>query len=77
LLLKPTAESHFGGPLGRAFGAFNRVFKKFTERYTDSVRTRIHRGVQSMAVFAVLSAAALWLVYSRPTGFMPDEDQAT
>jgi HAE1 family hydrophobic/amphiphilic exporter-1/multidrug efflux pump len=75
LLLKPTAESHFGGPLGRAFGAFNRVFKKFTERYTDSVRTRIHRGVQSMAVFAVLSAAALWLVYSRPTGFMPDEDQ--
>jgi len=28
---------------------------------------RIHRGVQSMAVFAVLSAAALLLVYSRPS----------
>ncbi len=26
LLLKPTEESHFGGPLGRAFGVFNRAF---------------------------------------------------
>ncbi|HEY5264425.1 MAG TPA: multidrug efflux RND transporter permease subunit, partial [Steroidobacteraceae bacterium] len=75
LLLKPTEESHFGGPLGRAFGVFNRVFKRFTARYSQSVSARIHRGVQSMAVFLLLGAAALWLVYSRPTGFMPDEDQ--
>jgi HAE1 family hydrophobic/amphiphilic exporter-1/multidrug efflux pump len=75
LLLKPTDESHFGGPLGRAFGAFNRVFKNFTVRYTESVRTRIQRSVQSMVVFLILSAAAVWLVYGRPTGFMPDEDQ--
>jgi HAE1 family hydrophobic/amphiphilic exporter-1/multidrug efflux pump len=75
LLLKPTDESHFGGPLGRAFGAFNRVFKNFTVRYTESVRTRIQRSVQSMVIFLILSAAAVWLVYGRPTGFMPDEDQ--
>ena len=37
LLLKPTAESHFGGPLGRAFGVFNRTFKRFTAHYTASV----------------------------------------
>ncbi len=75
LLLKPTDQTHFGGPLGRAFGLFNRLFERFTGRYTQSVRNRIRRSAQSMAVFAALSAAAFWLVYSRPTGFMPDEDQ--
>ena len=75
LLLKPTDEAHFGGPVGRAFSAFNRLFKRFTAHYAESVSTRIRRGVQSMAVFVILSAAAFWLVYSRPTGFMPDEDQ--
>jgi hydrophobe/amphiphile efflux-1 (HAE1) family protein len=75
LLLKPTEESHFGGLLGRVFGVFDRTFKRLTARYTESVRTRIHRSVQSMAVFLILSAAAAWLVHSRPTGFMPDEDQ--
>ena len=75
LLLRPTDQSHFGGPLGRAFGAFNRIFKRFTAHYTDSVRSRIRHSVQSMALFLILSAAAFWLVYNRPTGFMPDEDQ--
>ncbi len=75
LLLKPTDESHFGGLLGRAFSVFNSAFKKFTVRYSDSVRIRIRRSVQSMALFLILSVAAFWLVYSRPTGFMPDEDQ--
>jgi hydrophobe/amphiphile efflux-1 (HAE1) family protein len=75
LLLRPTAESHFGGPLGSAFGLFNRAFKRFTEHYTESVRRRIHRSVQSMAVFLILGAAAFWVVHSRPTGFMPEEDQ--
>ncbi|GAC1665152.1 MAG: efflux RND transporter permease subunit [Steroidobacteraceae bacterium] len=75
LLLKPTEESHFGGLLGRAFRSFNRVFKRFTARYTDAVRKGIRRSVQSMAVFVILGIAAGWLVYERPTGFMPDEDQ--
>src|ERR1700722_3374560 len=75
LVLKPTDESHFGGLLGRVFGVFDRTFKRLTARYSESVRTRIRRSVQSMAVFLILSAAAVWLVYSRPTGFMPDEDQ--
>ncbi|MEP6547002.1 MAG: efflux RND transporter permease subunit, partial [Gammaproteobacteria bacterium] len=75
LLLKPTDQSHFGGPLGRAFGVFNRLFQRFTARYTESVRNRIRRSVQSMAVFVILTTAAVWLVYDRPNGFMPEEDQ--
>jgi hydrophobe/amphiphile efflux-1 (HAE1) family protein len=75
LLLKPTAESHFGGPLGRAFGVFDRAFRRFTARYTESVRNRIRRSARSMLLFSILTLAALSLVYDRPNGFMPDEDQ--
>ncbi|HEY4973709.1 MAG TPA: efflux RND transporter permease subunit, partial [Steroidobacteraceae bacterium] len=75
LLLKPTAESHYPGLLGRAFGAFNRGFRSATARYTTTVSTAIRRTLVSMVVFAILTVAALWLVWSRPTGFMPDEDQ--
>jgi hydrophobe/amphiphile efflux-1 (HAE1) family protein len=75
LLLKPTAESHFGGILGRFFSAFDRGFKRFTARYVGTVGTAIHRTVRSMAIFVILTAAALWLLHARPTGFMPDEDQ--
>jgi hydrophobe/amphiphile efflux-1 (HAE1) family protein len=75
LLLKPTAESHFGGILGRFFGAFDRGFKRFTARYVGTVGTAIRRTVRSMSLFLILTAAALWLLHARPTGFMPDEDQ--
>ena len=75
LLLKPTAESHFGGVLGRFFSAFDRGFKRFTARYVGSVGTAIRRTVRSMTLFLILTAAAVWLLHARPTGFMPDEDQ--
>ena len=75
LLLKPTAESHFGGVLGRLFSAFDHGFKRFTARYVGNVGTAIRRSARSMTIFLVLTAAALWLLHARPTGFMPDEDQ--
>ncbi|HTD77136.1 MAG TPA: efflux RND transporter permease subunit, partial [Chloroflexota bacterium] len=75
LLLKPTAESHFGGIVGRFFSAFDRGFKRFTARYVGSVGTAIRRTARSMTIFLILTAAALWLLHVRPTGFMPDEDQ--
>src|SRR3984885_7765894 len=75
LLLRPTAESHFGGILGRGFGVFNNGFRQFTARYTHTVGQAIRHGARSMLLFLVLTLAALWLVHSRPTGFMPEEDQ--
>ena len=75
LLLRPPAESHFRGILGRGFAAFDRGFKRFTSRYTAVVGQAIRHGGRSMLIFAVLTGAALWLVHSRPTGFLPDEDQ--
>jgi hydrophobe/amphiphile efflux-1 (HAE1) family protein len=75
ILLRPTAQSHWGGPLGVFFGAFNRVFKRFTVRYTESVRHGIRRSAIAVMVFAVVALATGWLVAQRPGGFVPDEDQ--
>jgi len=75
LLLRPSEESHFGGVLGRAFAAFNGGFKRFTSRYTQTVAEAIRHSARSMAIFLVLTCAAVWLVHSRPTGFLPEEDQ--
>jgi hydrophobe/amphiphile efflux-1 (HAE1) family protein len=75
LLLKPTAESHFSGVLGRFFELFDRGFKRFTARYVGSVGTAIRRSVRSMAIFLILTMTALWLLHARPSGFMPEEDQ--
>jgi hydrophobe/amphiphile efflux-1 (HAE1) family protein len=75
LLLKPTAESHFGGILGRFFTLFDRGFKRFTARYVGNVGSAIRRTGRSMTIFLILTGAALWLLHARPSGFMPDEDQ--
>jgi hydrophobe/amphiphile efflux-1 (HAE1) family protein len=75
LLLRPTAESRFGGVLGRFFELFDRGFKRFTARYVANVGTAIRRSGRSMAIFLILTVAALWLLHARPSGFMPDEDQ--
>ena len=75
LLLRPPEESHYGGLLGRFFVAFNRGFRAFTGRYTHTVGTAIRRRTLSMGIFAALALLALTLVYLRPTGFMPEEDQ--
>jgi HAE1 family hydrophobic/amphiphilic exporter-1/multidrug efflux pump len=75
LLLKPPAEMHYGGLLGHFFARFNRGFRSFTSRYTNTVGGAIRHGTRSMGLFAALSLLALALVYLRPSGFMPEEDQ--
>ncbi len=75
LLLRPTAESHWPGPVGRFFGAFNRMFKRSTERYTERVRRGIRRSAIGLLVFAAVVLATGWLLSTRPGGFVPEEDQ--
>jgi len=75
ILLRPTAQSHWRGPLGLFFGAFNRVFKRFTERYTESVRHGIRRTAIGVVVFIAVGLATVWMVAQRPGGFVPEEDQ--
>jgi hydrophobe/amphiphile efflux-1 (HAE1) family protein len=75
LLLRPTAESHWRGPLGVFFGWFNRLFKRGTERYTESVQRGIRRSTIGLVVFLAVVLATGWLVAKRPGGFVPEEDQ--
>jgi hydrophobe/amphiphile efflux-1 (HAE1) family protein len=75
LLLQPPEQSHFPGLLGRGFRAFDRGFRNFTARYTHTVSGAIRRSTLSMSLFVVLALIAYLLMYLRPSGFMPDEDQ--
>src|SRR5690606_10051115 len=75
ILLRPTEEMRWHGPIGRFFNVFNRGFRRFTDSYTTTVARAIRRSTVSIAVFAILVGAAVFLALSRPTGFLPDEDQ--
>jgi len=75
LLLKPTEQSHMPGLAGRAFGAFNRGFARFTHGYTERTRKWVRRALVPMMIFGVLLAATIYLINNRPAGFIPDEDQ--
>jgi hydrophobe/amphiphile efflux-1 (HAE1) family protein len=75
LLLRPTAQSHWGGPAGRFFAAFNRQFRRGTDRYTGVVERSSRRAASGLAVFVAVVVAVVFLVATRPGGFVPEEDQ--
>jgi len=75
LLLRPRSESHGLGPLGRFFGAFNRVFDRIRDRYVGLSGLVIRKaaiGIAALVGFAVLSLVAGQRV---PSGFVTEEDQ--
>jgi len=75
ILLKPTAESRWGGPVGKFFGLFNRGFDRFTQRYSSTVGASVRRVLIPMVIFGVVLAVTALLVAKRPGGFIPDEDE--
>lgn len=54
---------------------FNRLFQRLTGRYAVLVGTIMHRRGAAFVVYALLLAATAALVFTRPAGFLPDEDQ--
>jgi hydrophobe/amphiphile efflux-1 (HAE1) family protein len=75
LLLKPRDQMVARGALGRFFAAFDRGFKAATTRYTDTVQHGIRRALIAVAVFGVIVVAAAFLIWQRPGGFLPEDDQ--
>jgi hydrophobe/amphiphile efflux-1 (HAE1) family protein len=75
LLLKPRAQAAPGGLLGRGFAAFNRMFDRATKRYTGAVRQAIRRSAIALGVFGAIVVALALLVWMRPSGFLPEDDQ--
>ena len=75
LLLKPSSSIESRGLLARGFGAFNRLFARATKKYTNTVRHAIRRSAIAFGVFGTIVVALVLLVWLRPTGFLPEDDQ--
>jgi HAE1 family hydrophobic/amphiphilic exporter-1 len=74
LLLRPhTARAR--GPLGLAFGAFNRGFARATDGYVRLCGGLIRKSALSLLFLAALAAGAGVLGVKLPRGFLPTEDQ--
>jgi HAE1 family hydrophobic/amphiphilic exporter-1/multidrug efflux pump len=75
LLLKPRSETEPPGLLGRGFAAFNRIFAQATKQYTGTVRRAIRRSGVALGVFGAIVVALAFLMWQRPGGFLPEDDQ--
>src|SRR5262245_5571270 len=75
LVLKRRAEGPPRGPLGRAFGAFNRGFEAATNRYVGVCGALIRKSALSLLLLAAIAAGAGALGWRLPGGFLPTEDQ--
>ena len=73
ILLKPKEKST--GPLQRFFDGFNRVFDKFTLRYTGLAGIVARKSIRSVIIIGVIVAATGILGKSIPGGFVPEEDE--
>jgi len=73
LLLRPRRAG--GGPLGKFFGWFNRLFGHATEGYVRLSGMFIRRTGIAVLVILAFAAAAFFFGKRTPTGFLPDEDQ--
>jgi len=73
LLLRPKQPAR--GPLGRAFGAFNRAFERATEGYVNVSASAIRRAARTMILLGGLAVIAVGIGQRLPTSFVPSEDQ--
>src|ERR1700693_2242093 len=76
LLLVPVTKAHpRHGPLGWFFARFNGLFERSRDGYIKSVSVMERHAVLVMLTFGVLLVAVWGLIATRPTGFVPPEDQ--
>jgi multidrug efflux pump subunit AcrB len=75
LLLRRVDERASAGPLGRFYAAFNRAFNRSRDGYVRTVAVMERHALMVMLTFAVLLVAVYGLISTRPSGFVPPEDQ--
>jgi HAE1 family hydrophobic/amphiphilic exporter-1 len=73
LLLRPKKES--GGPLGKFFDWFNRIFERTTHGYVRLSGTLIRKSVLALAMLVGFGAVGVFFGSRVPSSFLPDEDQ--
>ncbi len=75
LLLKPKSDKKQQGPLGKAFGLFNRFFGRTTESFVHTSDVLIHKSYLAMLGIAIIAVLGVFLGSTLPGGFLPTEDQ--
>jgi hydrophobic/amphiphilic exporter-1 (mainly G- bacteria), HAE1 family len=73
LLLRPKKEAR--GPLGKFFGAFNRMFTKATNDYVKVCHMFIRKMGIAVILLVAFGVLAGFVGGKLPTSFLPDEDQ--
>jgi HAE1 family hydrophobic/amphiphilic exporter-1 len=73
MLLKPAKP--MGGPLGKFFAGFNRVFERTTHHYVGGARHLVRRAIITIGIVAVVAVGASFFGSLLPAGFIPEEDQ--
>jgi HAE1 family hydrophobic/amphiphilic exporter-1 len=74
LLLRPTDESQKNKGLTKWFTKFNEWFDRVTGKYTEGVRRSIKGSKYIVILLVCVCAGAYFLFESKPTGFIPSED---
>jgi len=76
LLLQPAREGTLRrSALAPFYRLFNRGFDGFRRHYLRAVDRLVHHAAIVFLVFAALLGVLYWLVSTRPTSLVPDEDQ--
>jgi multidrug efflux pump len=60
---------------GRPFGAFNRVFRRFGERYSGGIGGTISRAPRLLAIYAVLVVVTVIAFRAVQGGYIPTQDK--
>ncbi len=74
MLLKPTDESKKNKGLTKWFTKFNEWFDRVTAKYTEGVRRSIKGARYIVILLVCVCVGAYYLFESKPTGFIPSED---
>src|SRR5476649_391632 len=74
LLLKPTDESKKNKGLTKWFTKFNDWFDRVTAKYTEGVRRSIKEARYIVILLLCVCIGAYFLFESKPSGFIPSED---
>ncbi|HEY3347662.1 MAG TPA: efflux RND transporter permease subunit, partial [Nitrospirota bacterium] len=75
LLLKPKGTVHSFAVTAFFFRHFNRFFDWFRTKYSKSVATLIRRSALVALTFLIMLGALYFLISTRPSGLVPQEDQ--
>jgi HAE1 family hydrophobic/amphiphilic exporter-1 len=75
ILLRPSEVTKDGKGLNKFFYRFNNWFERVTHSYSSGVKTWIKRAPLVLVVLACIFVGTFGLFQSKPTGFLPTEDE--